>query len=186
MNIAVDIDDTLTNSFSYFQPYVAEYFGIESSQLQQDNISYSNLPEAWKRDELGFARKYFDKIVPDTPFKEDAAWGMKTLHELGHKLIIITGRNDSLYSDPYKTTRQELQNGEIIYDKLVCTLDKAQVCQDEGISIFIDDLFTNCEAVAQVGVKPIVFNSLENQNKQTEFPRVANWSEVIQMIKKCS
>ena len=29
MNIAIDIDDTLTDSFDYFQPFVAEYFGAE-------------------------------------------------------------------------------------------------------------------------------------------------------------
>lgn len=27
MNIAVDIDDTLTDSFEYFMPFVAEFFG---------------------------------------------------------------------------------------------------------------------------------------------------------------
>ena len=26
MNIAIDIDDTLTQSFDYFLPFVAEYF----------------------------------------------------------------------------------------------------------------------------------------------------------------
>ena len=28
MNIAIDIDDTLTESFDYFLPYVAEYFDV--------------------------------------------------------------------------------------------------------------------------------------------------------------
>ena len=28
MNIAIDIDDTLTDSFNYFQQYVAEFFGV--------------------------------------------------------------------------------------------------------------------------------------------------------------
>ncbi len=29
MNIAINIDDTLTDSFDYFQPFVAEYFGVD-------------------------------------------------------------------------------------------------------------------------------------------------------------
>ena len=33
MNIAVDIDDTLTNSFEYFMPFVAEYFGADYEEL---------------------------------------------------------------------------------------------------------------------------------------------------------
>ena len=56
MNIAIDIDDTLTESFAYFQPYVAEYFGAEPEKLRARNISYSNLPEPWKQDELGFCK----------------------------------------------------------------------------------------------------------------------------------
>ncbi len=39
MNIAIDIDDTLTDSFSYFQPFVAEYFGADVTQLKRNNIS---------------------------------------------------------------------------------------------------------------------------------------------------
>ena len=35
MNIAVDIDDTLTESFDYFLPYVAEYFGAEEEELKK-------------------------------------------------------------------------------------------------------------------------------------------------------
>lgn len=48
MNIANDIDDTLTESFDYFQPFVAEYFGPTLEDLKTRNISYSNLPEEWK------------------------------------------------------------------------------------------------------------------------------------------
>ena len=54
MNIAIDIDDTLTESFDYFLPFVAEYFGADVDELKKKNISYSNLPPEWKKDEIGF------------------------------------------------------------------------------------------------------------------------------------
>ena len=38
MNIAVDIDDTLTNSFDYFMPFIAEYLGVELSELKRRNV----------------------------------------------------------------------------------------------------------------------------------------------------
>lgn len=79
MNIAVDIDDTLTNSFTYFQSYVAEFFGTSLQELTDKNISYSNLPASWQAEELAFCRKYYDRIVPKTPFKPDAAWGIAQL-----------------------------------------------------------------------------------------------------------
>ena len=41
MNIAIDIDDTLTESFDYFLPYVAEYFGADKEELRKQNIKYA-------------------------------------------------------------------------------------------------------------------------------------------------
>ena len=42
MNIAIDIDDTLTNSFEYFQPFVSEFFGVTVAELKKRNISGSS------------------------------------------------------------------------------------------------------------------------------------------------
>lgn len=120
MNIAIDIDDTLTDSFDYFMPFVAEYFGVEVEELKRRNVSYSNLPKEWKDREIDFGKAYYDNTVPDTPFKADAAWGVQKLREMGHRIVIITGRTTAFYTDPYKTTREELANGKIPYDKLIC------------------------------------------------------------------
>ena len=45
MNIAIDIDDTLTNTFSYLQPYTAEYCKKPLEELVSNNISYDNTPK---------------------------------------------------------------------------------------------------------------------------------------------
>ena len=44
MNIAIDIDDTLAQTFEYFVPFVAEYFGVDEAELWERNISVDNLP----------------------------------------------------------------------------------------------------------------------------------------------
>ena len=82
MNIAIDIDDTLTESFEYFQPYVAEYFNADIDELRRKNISYSNLPDEWKAHEIDFCKTYYDRIVEDTPFKTNAAPSIKKLKEM--------------------------------------------------------------------------------------------------------
>ena len=38
MNIAIDIDDTLTESFDHFMPCVAEYFGVDIEELRERKI----------------------------------------------------------------------------------------------------------------------------------------------------
>lgn len=63
--------------------------------------------------------------------------------------MIITARTDALYTDPYQTTEQELANGGICYDKLICTFDKAKACVEEEISVLIDDSLTHCDAASE-------------------------------------
>lgn len=184
MNIAIDIDDTLTESFDYFIPYVAEYFDADVEELRKKNISYSNLPEEWKKHEVEFGKKYYDHVVADTPFKKDASYVVKKLHELGHKIIIITGRTDAFYTDPYKTTMQELKNGNIYYDKLICTLDKSSACIAENISILIDDLPANCKDAMQHGIQVLLFTSKGNRDADTDLVRVENWLEAFSVLKQ--
>ena len=112
MNIAIDIDDTLTNFFDYFLPFVAEYFGAKEDELNRKNISYSNLPEKWKKDEIGFCKTYYDHITADTPFKPDAAWSIRKLREMGHKIIIITGRTKAFYTILTKRQKKNWQTVE--------------------------------------------------------------------------
>ena len=49
MNIGIDIDDTLTNSFDYFQPYVAEYFNVGVDGGGGGGGGGSNFPDNRKK-----------------------------------------------------------------------------------------------------------------------------------------
>lgn len=184
MTIGIDIDDTLTETFDYILPYVAEYFHVDADDLRKRNISYNNLPQEWKREELEFCKTYFDHIVADTPFKPDSAWALRKLHEDGHRIVIITARTTDFYTDPYKTTREELAKGGIIYDKLLCAMDKVTACADEQVSVFIDDTIANCEAVSKLGIPVMVMNSKANKDIETTLDRVSNWTEVLAKIEK--
>ena len=63
MNIAIDIDDTLTNTFEYLMPFVAEFYEKDLEELQRKKISYSNIPVEWRKYELDFEKHYYDKVV---------------------------------------------------------------------------------------------------------------------------
>ena len=182
MIIGIDIDDTLTDTFDYMLPCVAEYFGVDAEELRRRNISYNNLPEEWKEEEFKICKKYCDSIIEDTPFKSDSAWAVQKLREQGHKIVIITARTTEFYTDPYKTTINELAKGGIVYDKLICTFDKASACAAENVSVFIDDTISHCEAVSQIGIPVLVMNSKVNKDMETKFDRVFNWSEALEKI----
>lgn len=180
MNIAVDIDDTLTDSFDYFLPFVAAYFGAPEAELREKNISYGNLPEAWKSRELDFCRACYDRTAVDTPFKPDAAWGVNRLREMGHRIVIITARTREFYTDPYKTTREELTKGGISYDTLICTFNKGEACEREQISLLIDDQPANCADAVTHGIPALLFDSKANRDAQSLCRRVKNWAEAVE------
>lgn len=184
MNIGIDIDDTIMDTFDYLMPFVAEYFNADLEELQKRNISYSTLPEAWQTRELDFCKKYYDKVVPHTPIKPDALCYIRKIKELGHSVFIITARDDRLYTNAYKTTQEQLNANGIPYDKLLCAFDKAQACKDENIALFIDDSVGNCQKVLSTGIPVLLFSSKGNIHTRTDLRRVADWKEVYERIKE--
>ncbi len=184
MKIGIDIDDTMTDTFEYLMTYISEFFEIDKKYLKDNNISYSNLPKEMKRREIEFAKKYYDKVIPSTPFKPNVAEYIDKIKKLGHKIIIITARDKTLYTDEYKTTIEELKNNNIHYDKLICDFDKAKVCKNEKVDLFIDDSITNCNKVKELGIETILFNSKSNINTKTNLYRTSNWKDIYEKIKK--
>ena len=184
MNIAIDIDDTLTDTFDYYIPFVAEFFGADINELRQKNISYNTLPDEWREKEFELGKTYNDKYIPDAPFKPDAAWGVKKLREMGHKIFIITARTKDYYYDAIQATTKELANGGIEYDKLICTADKAGACLSEHISVLIDDAPFNCQAAKDAGITPILFISKAYPEVKGDFYRAANWKQAVETVKR--
>ncbi len=184
MNIAIDVDDTLTDTFDYFIPFVAEYFGWNESELREKRISYSNLPPEYRSKEIEIVRAYGDKFVPFTPFKKGAREAVAALRAAGHRVVIVTARANTFYTDPYKTTEDELRNGGIEYDKLVCAMDKSKVYADEKIDLVLDDGMNNIAAATALGIKAIVFTTPANESVYTACPRVKNWEEAMREIRK--
>lgn len=183
MKIGIDIDDTMADTFDYLMPYIAEFFNVDIKYLKDNNISYSNLPKEMKERELEFAKKYYDKVIPNTPFKAKVAEYIDKIKELGHKIIIITARDKTLYTDEYKTTIEELKNNNIHYDKLICNFDKAKACKNEKIDLFIDDSIVNCKKVNKLGIETVLFSSKSNINDKTNLCRIDSWKDIYEKIK---
>ena len=181
LTIGIDIDDTITNTFDYLMPAVADFYKMDLNYLKENKISYTSLTPKMKEQELEFARTYFDKLIPNTPVKVDAAEYIRKIKKSGHKIIIITARNHLFYEDPYKTSTEYLTKNNIHFDELYCTFDKAGMCKEQQVDIFIDDSINQCDKVKQAGIKTLLFNSQINEHNQ-EHTRVYTWEDVYNYI----
>ena len=181
LTIAVDIDDTITNTFDYLIPYIAKFYQIDENYLRENNISYTTLTKEMKEKELEFAWEYYEKVVLDTPIKEDATQYLTKIKKLGHKIIIVTARNNLMYSDPYKITEAYLKKHNVPYDELICSFDKVSTCKENKVDILVDDSISHCKAVSKEQIKPLLFASKSNISNE-EFTKVYSWQDVYHYI----
>ena len=181
LNIGIDVDDTITDTFEFVQPFVAEFYNLDINYVKDNEISYNTLTDEMKKTELEFAKKYFEKNISNVKIKDDARKYITKLKELGHKIIIITARDEMVYNDAYKITSDYLIKHNIPFDKIICNGDKATECLNNKIDILIDDSKTNCENVKNVGVDVLMFACKSNVNIY-KFDKVNNWKETYEYI----
>jgi len=185
MNIGIDIDDTITNTYDTFLPMVAIKYGLDINRLKQEKISYDTLKEKLP-DYDGFMAECFDAMARIIPVKDNAKNILNKLRKMGHKIIIITARNYSDYDNPYELTYEYLKANEIPFDKLLVNIsDKGKECVLENIDLFIDDSYNNCKSVQEQGIEVLLMDAKFNTDKK-DLVRVKDWEEIYTIINSMS
>ncbi len=191
MKIGIDIDDTLTDIGEKLEQEAKKYakqLGKEEQNISE--LSNKNDGKILQR-KYGFTYeelKYFLKeihegvtrcAVPRVNAKET----IKKLKEKGHEIYIITARDSEFHDDPYQLSKDWLDKNKIEYDKLIVNArEKASICKQEEIDVFIDDQLNNCIAVADIGIKTIRISRDKTQYKN--IITLENWEEINNYISK--
>lgn len=128
--------------------------------------------------------KFAKKLKP----LEDSSYYIKKLKEDGHKIYIITGRNNGEYTNPNELTIQWLDKYNIVYDKLIFTNAydkhaKTEVCLVNNIDLMIEDSTRISLDLISNGIKVFTMNTRYNQKEQT-LDRVSKWKEIYERISK--
>lgn len=64
-------------------------------------------------------------------------------------------------------------------------LDKRKMATENKIDIFIDDSFSTCKKIADLGIKTFMMDSRLNKGKEDKnITRVQSWNEIEQLIFK--
>ena len=182
MNIGIDIDDTITDTYDMLIPLIAMHYDINLNKLLDQKPTYKMLDKTlhdfakFKRDTLAA----MGKIVP---LKKGVNDVLSKLREEGHKIIFITARNYNEYEDPYKITFEYLKANNVPFDKLLVDVkDKASACVLEGIDLFIDDNTLNCKAVQNKGIGTLQFDAKFLRDIKA-LKRVYSWEEIYKIVK---
>lgn len=196
MNIGIDIDDTISNSFETIFAD-SQKFDIElgnSGETKQygkilDHNQIETLYPHWTNEQIDlFWDTYFIKVLTKAKPKDYATEVLKKLKEDGNNIIIITSRyEDAEGKTEIETyTRKWLDKNGIVYDKLILgAQDKLLVAKENNIDLFIDDSIKHCRNVQSGNIKTFLYTSVCNQGVETpDLERVYSWIQIYNKYHK--
>lgn len=168
MNIGIDIDDTLTYShelrLSYGQEFDYKNFG--GSKLKNPNGRDTMDIFSW--DEETDMKLWWEilsnqeKHNSPRPFAKEI---IKKMRKDGHKVFIISARDEKYFKAPYEESKKWLDDSDIEYDDiLIACKEKGKACKELNINVFLDDNEQNCIEVADRGIQAFIFDNVFNQN----------------------
>lgn len=195
MNIGIDIDDTISETFETLLPYAQKYT-IEDlkrkSEVQIDsncvNHFYIVYMSGWNEQEaMIFWEKYYAEILRKLNIKKFASEVISKLRKQGHKIYLITARWDMKNDNVEEITKQWLKDNNVEYDGLFLNAsDKLELAKGNKLDMFIDDSFKNCKKIADnTEIKVYMMNSRVNGSLNDEkIERVFSWPEVYDLINR--
>lgn len=194
MNIGIDIDDTISDTYTTLLEYAQKYTIEELKKspildhMKMTNHSYIEAMHHWTKEEtLKFWEKYYAEILKKIHIKTFATEKIKKLKEKGNRIYLITARWDMENDNVKEITLEWLRKNDVQYDEFFMNAEeKLKIVKDKNIDVFVDDSFDNCKSIAYgSNAKVYLMDTRVNQNlKDEKITRVYSWPHVYQEIKK--
>lgn len=193
MNIGIDIDDTISNTFETFLPYMKKFVEQDLNRNLNLNLSsktdYYNIIEKYnlsQEEARAFWVNNYVSILENVKPRKSAVEIINTLKENGNKIFLITARIDDSIVDVQRITGKWLECNNIKYDKLIInSYNKLEIAKKEKIDVFIDDSIRNCEMLSSGNIKTYMFSTENNKYYENEnILKVSSWDEFYENIKE--
>lgn len=179
MNIGLDIDDTMTNTSELKIEYFRKYFKIDDMNKLIDMLN----PKKIDGELSDFFEDNLLEMTRTYTLKENVKEVIDRLRSKGHKIFIITARGCRIDGGIVEETKKYLDNNGIVVDKVILKLrEKTDACIENKIDIMVDDSISILEELKKNNIKTVLFNSIVNNNIDTDIDRVNNWIEVENYI----
>ena len=188
MKIGIDIDNVISNfNDELLKEYLKHDKELRNTGIINEDVFIRYGMFDWtEKEESEFYKNNIERIAKKLQPLNRATETIKKLKEDGNEIIIISGRNNGEYNNPYKLTEEWLAKYNIVYDKLILTNaynkeEKANVCKENNIDIMIEDSTQTAVNIEKVGTKVIFMNTRYNKNNEN-FEKVSNWKEIYAEI----
>lgn len=188
MKIGIDIDNVISNfNDELLKEYLKHDKELRNTGIINKDVFIRYGMFDWtEKEETEFYKSNIERIAIKLKPIHRATETIKKLKEDGNEILIISGRNNGEYNNPYKLTEGWLAKYNIVYDKLILTNaynkeEKANVCKENNIDIVIEDSTQTAVNIEKVGTKVLFMNTRYNKNNEN-FEKVSNWKEIYAKI----
>ena len=188
MKIGIDIDNVISN---FNDTLLTEYL-LHDKELRNSGIINKNADYIRKgmfdwneNEETNFYKNNIERIAKKLGVVEGAKEYIDKLHDDGHIICIITGRDNGEYTEPYNMTKKWLEDNNIYYDDLILTdaydkHAKTKQCLEHNIDIMIDDSVSICSDCVENGITAILMDT--PYNRYSNIQRVKSWKEFYRYV----
>lgn len=187
MKIGIDIDNVLSN----FDDILLNDYLEHDKTLNNNGIihkdEYIRKMFDWNPE---YEQEYYNNNIERlatlfTPIEGSSKY-LNKLKNNGNEIYIISGRDNGEYSDPHNMTINWLKKYNIPYDKLILTnaykhQEKADICNELGIDVMIDDSINVCSKCCENNIECILFETSYNK-RENRFNKLKNWEEIYNYI----
>ena len=188
MKIGIDIDNVISNlNDTLLTEYLLHDKELRNSGIINKNADYIRKGMFdWNEDEeTNFYKNNIERIAKKLGVIEGAKEYIDKLHDDGHIICIITGRDNGEYTEPYNMTKKWLEDNNIYYDSLILTdaydkHAKTKECLEHNIDIMIDDSVRICSDCIENGITTILMDT--PYNKYSNIQRVKSWKEFYRYV----
>lgn len=193
MRIGIDIDNVISNfNDALLNEYLLHDKELRNSGIINKNAEYirKGMFDWSENEETIFYKSNIEKIAKKLEVIKGAKEYIYKLHEDGHFIYIITGRDNGEYSEPYNMTKEWLDNNDIYYDDLILTNAydkhvKTEKCIEFNIDIMIDDSVRICQDCIDNGITTILMDTPYNKYANIKKLKIGkNFMCMFQTIKK--
>lgn len=181
MKIAIDIDDTLTNTKDNQIKLWKEYITNNPNPNYTEELPY-NINEFDAGEYISiFWDTYREQLSFASTYKQDASTIIDKLKKDGHELCIVTSRPDSRYKNLKERITKSLKENEIHIDTIhTDARDKGSYCNEHNFDLLIDDNIKQIKSAKSHGLQAILFN----EDKTYNGLQTTTWKELYNIIKE--
>ena len=183
MIIGLDIDGVILDTEKEYK-LEAELYDIKlgKDHLRDRSSQIEDGRYSWTKEQREDFEKNWIKVARKAPLMPGSISIIKMLQKEGHKIVIITGRDESYKKQTEKTFEENnLKFSKIYYGQQD---SKLKACKEENVDIMIDDNYNHAEELSKNKILTLYFRdtNMRKLDESKYLREVNNWGEVYKFI----